>query len=427
MKVITIRDNLFYFNISQEIVILRFSFWQYILKNQLTSMNNLLLSLIFTITLSYCKNIDSNDGNNNTGDTIKFYKPSEFAMGADLSYVNQILDHGGIYKDSGKIADPYNIFQQNGANVIRFRLFHTPTWTKEVYGVAGTQMYNDFEDVKKGISKSKAVGMQVCLDFHYSDTWADPSKQIVPAAWDSASLSVLHDSIYNYTYKVLNTLGQDGLMPEYVQIGNEINPGFLLPKGSRWNGNESNMIYLLTAGTRAVRNAGLSNPVKPKIIIHIAQPENVDPWFDGLAAKGLTDYDIIGISYYYIWSTIDLKDVSTYISQVKTKYNKEVMIMETAYPWTSGNADSYGNTYNSAKLASGYPASETGQYNYLKALTQEIIDGGGRGIFYWEPAWITSNMKDQWGTGSSWDNHTLFDFHGEILLGMHFMTWKYKF
>lgn len=388
-------------------------------------MNQLFLSVILIITLSSCKK--SGNGNGNP-DEIKFYKTSEFVMGADLSYVNQILDHGGVYKDSGNVEDPYQIFRKYGANVIRFRLFNNPAWTKEVYGASGTQMYNDFADVKKGISKAKEAGIQVCLDFHYSDTWADPSKQKKPAAWDTLTrIFVLSDSIYNYTFRTINTLGRNGLMPEYVQIGNEINPGFLLPQGNRWNGNEANMILLLTSGIRAVRDAGALNSIKSRIIIHIAQPENVDTWFNGLAAKGLVDYDIIGISYYYLWSTVNINDVSTYISRVRTKYNKEVMIMETAYPWTSGNSDNYGNTFNSSKLVTGYPATEDGQYNYLKILTQKIIDGGGKGIFYWEPAWITSGMKDLWGTGSSWDNHTLFDFTGEVLQGMHYMTWQYKF
>jgi arabinogalactan endo-1,4-beta-galactosidase len=349
-------------------------------------------------------------------------------MGADLSYVNQILDHGGVYKDSGNVSDPYKIFQKYGANVIRFRLFYNPTWTKTIYGASGTQMYNDFADVKKGIGKSKAEGMQVCLDFHYSDTWADPANQKKPAAWDTLTrISVLADTIYKYTFRTLNSLGGSGLMPEYVQVGNEINPGVLLPQGNRWNGNEANMITLLASGIRAVRDAGNLNSVKPKIIIHIAEPENVDAWFTGLAAKGLSDFDIIGVSYYYLWSAVNLSNVNTYISQLRVKYSKDVMVMETAYPWSSGNADSYTNTYNATKLAPGFPSTVDGQYNYLLALTQKIIDGGGKGIFYWEPAWITSNMKDLWGTGSSWDNHTLFDFNGAVLKGMNFMTYQYKF
>lgn len=390
-------------------------------------MKNLIPAIIFIISVSSCNNPENNNIPDQT-DTIRTYSVSEFVMGADLSYVNQILDHGGVYKESGTTTDPYQLFKKNGANVIRFRLFHTPSWTKTVYTPAGTQMYNDFDDIKKGIRKSKEAGMQVCLDFHYSDTWADPNKQIKPTAWDTLTrIFVLKDSIYNYTFKVITALANSGLMPEYVQIGNEINPGLLLPQGSRWTGNGGGMILLLTEGIRAVRNASATDAIKPKIIIHIAQPENADGWFNGMATAGLTDYDIIGISYYYLWSTVNLTDVSTYVSQVKTKYGKEVMIMETAYPWTSGFADSYSNTFSSSKLVSGYPATADGQYKYLRALTQEIFDGGGKGIFYWEPAWITSNMKDLWGTGSSWENHALFDFQGEILQGMHFMTWKYKF
>jgi arabinogalactan endo-1,4-beta-galactosidase len=103
------------------------------------------------------------------------------------------------------------------------------------------------------------------------------------------------------------------------------------------------------------------------------------------------------------------------------------MIMETAYPWTTGNADSYSNIINTSKIYSGYPATETGQYKYLHLLTQEVITGGGKGIFTWEPAWITSDMKDPWGTGSSWDCNTLFDFHGKTLDGILFMTDDYNF
>jgi arabinogalactan endo-1,4-beta-galactosidase len=389
-------------------------------------MRTFLTLIIPALFLFSCNNKDNDNGENNPADTARvIYTPSDFVMGSDLSYVNQILDHGGVYKDSGVIKDPYTIFKQHGNNVVRFRLFHTPTWTKEIYGDQGTQMYNDFIDVKKGIEKAKSAGMQVCLDFHYSDSWADPSKQVVPKAWKSLSLANLHDSLYNYTYKVLYKLGEAGLMPEYVQTGNEINPGFLLPQGNRWDGNESNMIYLLNSAIKAVRDASASHTIKPKVIIHIAQPENVDAWFNGLAAKGLTDYDIIGISYYYMWSSISLKYIKNAVSGIKTKYGKEIMIMETAYPWTTANADNYGNIIDTDKLEASYPATPSGQFNYLKELTQVIIKGGGKGIFYWEPAWITSEMKDLWGTGSAWDCNTLFDFNGNVNRGMRYMTWKY--
>jgi arabinogalactan endo-1,4-beta-galactosidase len=389
-------------------------------------MRTFLTLIIPALFLFSCNNKENNNVENNPADTARnIYTPSDFVMGSDLSYVNQILDHGGVYKDSGETKNPYTIFKQHGNNVVRFRLFHTPTWTKEVYSDQGTQMYNDFYDVKKGVEKAKSAGMQVCLDFHYSDSWADPSKQVIPKAWESLSLANLHDSLYNYTYKVLYKLGEAGLMPEYVQTGNEINPGFLLPQGNRWDGNESNMIYLLNSAIKAVRDASASLVIKSKVIIHIAQPENVDTWFNGLAAKGLTDYDIIGISYYYIWSSVSLKYIKNAVSGIKTKYGKEIMIMETAYPWTTANADNYGNIIDTDKLEASYPATPSGQFNYLKELTQEIIKGGGKGIFYWEPAWITSEMKDLWGTGSAWDCNTFFDFNGNVNRGMRYMTWKY--
>src|SRR5664280_129455 len=115
-------------------------------------MNRLLLSFIILITVVSCKK--SGNRNSDSDQIEKFYTPSEFVMGADLSYVNQILDHGGVYKDSGNIKDPYLILRNYGANVIRFRLFYNPTWTKTIYGASGTQLYHDYADVKKGISKS---------------------------------------------------------------------------------------------------------------------------------------------------------------------------------------------------------------------------------------------------------------------------------
>ena len=125
----------------------------------------LLLSLF--VCIGACKK--EKQGNNGQNHDRIFYHPDQMVMGADLSYLNQILDHGGQYKDSGSVEAPYVIFRKYGSNVIRFRLFHTPTWTMDVYDPPGTQMYHDYQDVKMGIQKARAQGMQVCLDFHYSD------------------------------------------------------------------------------------------------------------------------------------------------------------------------------------------------------------------------------------------------------------------
>ena len=384
-----------------------------------------IIIFILSITSLLVTGCKPASGDNNINERI-FYAHDEFSMGADLSYVNQILDHSGVYKDSGKILNPYAIFKKYGANTVRFRLWYNPKWTKEVYTPQIANMYNDFADTKRGIQAAKAQGMAVSLDFHYSDTWADPAKQIPPEAWTGLSLEGLRDSLYKYTLKTLDKLEVAGIMPEYVQVGNEINPGFLLPQGDRWK-MKTDFIYLLNGAIKGVRDASASSALKPGIIIHIAQPENVLPWFEGMASAGLTDYDIVGVSYYYIWSSVSIDNVSDYIADIRNLTGKEIMVVETAYPWTLNNADSYNNILSSDKLTVTYPANQAGQFNYLIKLTQEIIDGGGKGIHYWEPAWITSNAKDMWGTGSAWDCNTLFDFTGNVVRGMNFMTFPYKF
>lgn len=385
----------------------------------------LLALLIITAFLGGCSGRENGDDDHEHQRV--YYSHDEFAMGADLSYVNQILDHGGTYRDSGVVQDPYQIFSEYGANTVRLRLFHNPQWIKENYDPPLDHMYNDLADVTGTISLCKELGMAVCLDFHYSDSWADPSKQVPPAAWSGLTLTDLHDSLYNYTFKTLNRLNDAGLMPEYVQLGNEINPGFLLPQGDRWN-KKTDFIYLMNAAIKAVRDASSASAIKPKIILHVAKPEQTAAWFQGMAASGLTDFDIVGVSYYYMWSDVFIDNLSGSLYQIKSQTGKEVMIMETCYPWTTGYADAYNNIISPEKIiTSRYPSTPEGQYDYLVKLTQEIIDAGGSGIFYWEPAWITSQLKDGWGTGSSWECNTLFDFDGDVISGMDFMTAEYEF
>jgi arabinogalactan endo-1,4-beta-galactosidase len=351
---------------------------------------------------------------------------TKFVMGADLSYVNQILEHGGNYRDNDQVVDPYQVFKDHGANLVRLRLWHSPVWTKEVYGSDGTKMYNDLADVKVAIRRSKEAGLAVNLDFHYSDTWADPHKQEIPAAWMGLGFNELKDSVYQYTYQVLTSLDKDGLMPEMVQIGNEINPGMLLPVGSYAAFGWQKLGDLINSGIKAVRDAASSSDIKPRIILHIAQPENVKYWFSNITLwGGVSDFDIVGFSYYSKWSDIPLDKISYYVSEFKKEYNRDVMIVETAYPWTGDGADSYNNIFSSDDAVPGYPLTEDGQLSYLTDLTKAIMEGGGMGIMVWEPAWISSEAKDLWGTGSSWDNCTFFDFEGNLHKGITFMEKKY--
>jgi arabinogalactan endo-1,4-beta-galactosidase len=363
---------------------------------------------------------------------------SGFYFGADLSYVNQILDHGGVYKMNGSTVNPYKIFKDNGSKLVRLRLWHNPVWTKEVYGASGTQLYNDLGDVEKSIKLSKEQGMSVLLDIHYSDTWADPAKQEIPAAWKNIKdINVLKDSVYNYTFKVLTYLNGKGLMPEMVQIGNETNCGMMFtdalagfPSCNVCNGDWHRMGIVVNSGIDAVRDVAATSAVKTKVILHVADPKNVEWWFDNMTdpLKGnVTDFDVIGFSYYPLWhTTVPLDQISDNVSRFKSRYGKSVMILETAYPWTTASDDSYNNQFGSQTPISGYPFTQQGQLDLMTKLTQEVIDGGGIGIIYWEPAWISSDLKDLWGQGSSWENAAFFDFDGNATLGMSYMKSAYK-
>ena len=359
------------------------------------------------------------------GETKKVYTWSEFSMGVDLSYVNNIEDHGGVYRENGAQKDPFQLLKDHGANTVRVRLWHTPTW---VANLNGGHFYSDLYDVEKTIQRAKQAGMAVNLDFHYSDTWADPDHQTVPAAWDGLAVDVLKDSVYNYTLAVLNYLKGKNLTPEMVQVGNEVNNGMCWPVGKVVNSDFSNFAELLKSGIKAVRDFSQTSAVKPRIILHEAQLQTADWWMQHLAAKGVTDFDILGLSHYSKWSTIKtMQGVTDSLKALKTRYNKPVMIVETAYPWTGANADSYTNIFSSTDTAPGYSLSKDEQLRYMKDLTQAVISAGGTGIQYWEPAWISSSMNDGWGTGSSWENNAFFDFTGNLLPVADYMTFPYKF
>ena len=355
----------------------------------------------------------------------KFYKWDEFNMGVDLSYVNQIEDHGGVYRDSAQVRDCFKILKDHGANTVRVRLWHTPTWVGKLN--AG-KLYYDLYGVEKTIRRAKEAGLAVNLDIHYSDTWADPQKQETPAAWKDLPLNVLKDSVYNYTLAVLTYYKSKNLVPEMVQVGNENNNGMCWPVGTIVKNDFSKYAVLLKSGIKAVRDFSKTSSIKPRVIIHEAQLQTAGWWMNGISKEGVTDYDIIGLSHYTKWSSVKaMQGVTDTVQKLIATYRRNVMIVETGYPWTTENGDQYNNIFSSRDTAPGYNISQDDQYRYLKDLTQAIINGGGIGIQYWEPAWITSKLNDGWGTGSSWDNVTLFDFNGNVLKGADYMCYPYKF
>lgn len=352
------------------------------------------------------------------------YRWDQFSMGVDLSYVNQVEDYGGIYRDSNSQRDPFRIMRDHGANTVRVRLWHTPAW---VGALNSGKLYYDMYGVEKTIRRAKENGMAVNLDIHYSDRWADPAHQDTPAAWAGLDIETLKDSVYQYTLAVLNYYKSKNLVPEMVQVGNETNGGMLWPVGKVESDNWENFAALLKSGIKAVRDFSATASVKPKIIIHVAQLQNADYWTSSLVKAGVTDFDILGVSHYSKWSTVQtMTAVEENIRALTNAYGKQVMIVETAYPWTGDNADTYNNIISAQDKAQDYEISPQEQFRYMKDLTQAIIRGGGKGIMYWEPAWISSGLNDGWGTGSSWENNVFFDFQGNTLPVIDYMCAPYS-
>jgi arabinogalactan endo-1,4-beta-galactosidase len=342
-------------------------------------------------------------------------------LGADLSSANEMDDCGAVFRQNGKAYDLFTLFRGHGANLARIRIWNDPDWTR----------YSTLADVKKSIRRARAAHMQVLLDFHYSDTWADGDKQIIPKAWvaikDDGALA---DALYRYTYDTLTALDAEGLMPDQVQVGNEINQELL--GQADWKGRPINWnrnALLLNAGIKAVRDAGAKSAIHPKVMLHIAQPENVEPWFKAAEAAGVTDFDLIGVSYYAKWSKLSMAEMGATIRRLTQAYPKaEVVLVETAYPWTLDYADQLGNVLGEDALMKGYPATPLGQKQYMIDVTQTVLENGGAGVVYWEPGWVSTGCKTPWGVGSSWENATFFDFHrkNEVLPAIDFLRAPYR-
>lgn len=355
-----------------------------------------------------------------------------FLFGADLSYVNEMEDCGVVYKENGTDKDPYQIFADNNCGLVRLRLWHTPAWYDNLNS---GHRYSDFQDVKKSIQRARGKGMKVLLDFHLSDNWADPDKQRVPNAWNAVvdNLPVLKDSLYNYIFYTLLTLNADNLLPDMVQIGNETNKGIIQSEADDtggwkldWNRNSQ----LFKRAIEAVRDVESTTGKTVKVALHIAGPANAGWLMEGFWNNGVTDFDIIGMSYYWAWhKPTDIDDTGNIVAELKQKYpGKEVMIFETGYIWTTASNDNANNIINDVHLNYS-PASPENQRKWLVDLTQEVISKGASGVIYWEPAWVSSTCWTQWGQGSHQEHATFFDFDSNVLPngGMGWMTHDYDF
>lgn len=332
------------------------------------------------------------------GPTVTPAHAAALHLGADLSFTNEMEDCGAIFKEHGKKIDPFTLIKAHGGNIVRVRLWNDPRWTR----------YSTYPDVLKTIRRAHAAGLQVLLDFHYSDDWADGDHQAPPAAWAGMSTDRQARALHDFTRDILDRLAAEKQLPAFVQVGNETNREMLSggkdPAQTDWARNAA----LINAGIAAVHEAAKAHGATIKTMLHVAQPENVMGWFDNATAAGVLDYDIIGISYYSKWSKYNLSGLGKVIDAAHRRYGADVWVVETAYPFTTGFADDSVNLLGADSALPGYPVSPEGQSRYLEDLTRTVVANGGNGVVYWAPDWVSTPCKTRWGTGSSWENATWF-------------------
>jgi len=325
--------------------------------------------------------------------------------GADVSSLARAEQLGAKYADENGIqGDALQILQDHGVNAIRLRV-----WVNPANGC------NDSAQVAGFAQTVKSKGLKLLIDLHYSDTWADPEHQVKPAAWAEHSFSQLKVDVYNHTWNVLNQLKSVGAMPDMVQIGNEINPGMLLPEGSTSNWN--NLAALLKQGYAAVKACSASI----QVMLHIANAGDLAGarrWFDDVGSHGVS-WDVTGLSYYSYWHGSMLEMTGT-VQEMIAQYGRPVLIVETAYPFTLLENDAEKNSIHSlSQLTPGYPATPQGQADNLRAVVQAARLGGALGFYYWEPTWtvVKGNGWDPTNpdSGCQWENQALFDFTGRAL------------
>ena len=291
-----------------------------------------------------------------------------YAVGADLSFLKMAEDSGKVFKDNGEAKPGLEIFSSHGYNWIRLRLFHSPD-----------RLPNDLEYTIEMAQQAEEYGFKFLLDYHYADSWADPGKQPIPEAWQGLSVDVLADSVYHYTKQTIEAFRQAGVMPEMVQVGNEIRNGMLWPKGKLPN-NWDNFAKLVRAGVDGV-DAGRGQAARPLMMIHYDQGADAEGAFDYYRKFNSYNipYDIIGLSYYPWWHG-NLLELRENLLSLVDNFDKDIILVETAYNWRESQ---YKNT------TPPYPETPEGQREFLASVNRTLLNISSpkiKGIFWWEPA-----------------------------------------
>jgi arabinogalactan endo-1,4-beta-galactosidase len=296
---------------------------------------------------------------------------ADFAFGADLSFLKQAEDRGKVFSDGTNAAPGLQLFRQHGYNWIRLRIFVDPVDPRLPNNLAYTlTMARD----------AKKLGFKFLLDFHYANSWADPAKQPTPVTWTNLSTDERVEAVFAYTRDTIAAFREAGLLPDMVQIGNEVTAGMLWPDGKlpeHWD----QFAQYLYAGINGV-DAGRGNGRRPKIMVHVDGGGNCRKtrwFFDKLNTYDIP-YDVIGFSYYPWWhgSLTDLRENLAFAART---YGKDVIVVETAYYWRPNR--------ETADRPEPFPETPAGQRQFLEEVMRTVMetpDGRGKGVFWWEPA-----------------------------------------
>ena len=357
----------------------------------------------------------------------------DFIKGVDASTVHKIESLGGkYYNDQGKEQDFFQILAENGVNFFRVRVWNKPrTVTMQEYGGGAVDAARAIEMAVR----AQAAGMNVFVNLHYSDIWADPEYQLTPRDWSSKSKEELPAEVESYTYDTLTRFKNAGINVAMVQLGNEINYGMFYDKGGKidWSSpaaENASFDYISSVLKRAQAGAKRAFP-DIYTVIHLANGgtySEFDTYMSHLARNGV-EYDIIGASYYsyYDGGTDALKNT---LSQISQKYDKHVLVAETAYAHSDVQTHPFSqNTYTAALMEDrgGFVTSVQGQASMLRDVLQAVAsvpDGMGLGAFYWEPGWLPVQGAAVDVSGlrgntqyqlSSWANQGLFSYGGHVL------------
>ena len=361
--------------------------------------------------------------------------PDDFIFGMDASSVLAEENSGVIYYDyDGNEADVFKTLAESGINYIRLRVWNDP-YDENGNGYGGGNC-----DVPTAIELGKRAttyGMKVCIDFHYSDFWADPKRQNAPKAWAEMDLDQKSEALYEFTKDSLIRLLDASVDVGMIQIGNEINYG--LAGETKLD----NIVTLLKSGSAAIRDVSAAYGKEIKIVVHYTRITKKGEVLDTIAklVEKELDFDMVGMSYYPFWDG-GMDNMARVLELIQERYGKEAFLAETSYAYTFQDGDGSGNNFGANDGVKGYPVTVSGQATIIRDICKNVNNVGGKGIFYWEGTWIpvgssastNSVLWEQYGSGwassyasdydddaaayyggCSWDNQALFDHTGHPL------------